>query len=120
MRRSVLTILASLLAITAYGAPYLESDPVAVNANTALNPATYTITGNLPGTPIKFGATQVTVAGVSELQLVYDLGSIPNGTYTIQAYATNAAGESSQPTPNFIFSLGVPGTPLNLKITITP
>jgi hypothetical protein len=109
----LLSVLAALQA-----APFLVADPVAINANTALNAATFTLTftgTTVPATnPVTFNAT-INSAN-STIQLVYDLAPLGNGLYNLTAYATNVQGESSQPTPNFTFSLGVPPAPTNIKI----
>lgn len=119
--KTLLTLLLSWIgAMLAQAQPFLEADAVAVNANNALNAVTYTLTGNLPGSPITLNATSVTPGGVPSIQLIYNLNAVPSGTYTVQAYATNSQGESSQPSaPPFSFSLFVPPTPQNLKITPT-
>lgn len=95
--------------------PFLVSASVAANANAALNPATYQITG--------LGSAVVTVPVTTNadgtLELHLSLAGVANGTYTVTAVAVNSQGFAGPASSPFLFTLPVatPGAPSALSLS---
>lgn len=97
--------------------PFLSADPYTANADPNLNPVSFVIT-NLGPQPIM--STAYIQPSTGQIYLMYDLSTLPNGTYSgVTAAAVNVfGGQSAQSTP-FSFTKGVPGIPSNLTIRQT-
>jgi hypothetical protein len=97
----------------ASAAPFLVCDPYAVQAETGLNVVSFIVTG-LSANPL---TVQATINTDGSQYLHYDLGSLPKQQYTVTASAVNGYGGVSSPTAPFVFTLGVPITPSNLRLS---
>jgi hypothetical protein len=114
--KTLLTLLVIVLASQAYGAPFLVSDPYTIQSDPNLNPVSFVIHG-LGASDITIGATQLSNGTII---LEYDLATLPNGQYQVDAAAINVfGGESTFSAPPFAFTKGVPGPPQNLRISPT-
>jgi hypothetical protein len=100
-----------VLASRVCASPFLVCDPYPFNANLSLNPTAFIITG-LGANPIQTPATALS-GGV---YLHYDLAGLSFGNYTVTASAVNQFGGVSVPSAPFIFTLGAPAPPINLRI----
>ena len=111
MRTFLLLLLLGVNAVS--GAPFLCCDPYPVNANSALNPTSFLITG-LASNTIQ-SAALILSDGSAELH--YDLVGLPSGKYTVSVVAVNAFGGSSLASAPFLFALGAPIPPSNLHLS---
>lgn len=112
--KTLLVLLA--LANTAWAAPFLVSDPYVVASDPNLNPVQFVIHG--------IGTADITINATTlsngNLVLEYDLATLPNGQYSVDAAAVNVfGGESPFSSPPFAFTKGVPAPPSNLRISPT-
>jgi hypothetical protein len=104
-----------LMASRVCAAPFLVCDTNPLNTDSSLNVATYVITG-LGTSPISVNASTDAAGGQF---LHYDLGTLPNGKYTVTAAAVNALGTSSPQSAPLVFTKGAPATPQNLRLSPT-
>jgi hypothetical protein len=97
----------------ASASPFLVCDPVSGSLDQFTKPVSYVITG-LSGTPI---STPATVNTDGTVQLHYDLGSLPHGSYSVSAAAVNSlGGVGPSSTPPFTFTNGLPAAPTTLRL----
>jgi hypothetical protein len=101
-----LLVLLLLICGPLLAAPFLVCTPVPAGTGANPQPASYTVTGIGTGSI----TTPATVNADGSVQLHYDLGTTPNGTYTVTATDTNSAGTSAASAP-FTFSLPFVVTP---------
>jgi hypothetical protein len=117
--KHIISVVLFILTTTAgslVAAPFLVSDPYIPQSDPNLNPVSFVIRG-ITATDITVTATTLTGGN---LVLEYDLATLGNGTYHVQAAALNIfGGESPFSSPPFDFTKGVPGTPSNLHISPT-
>jgi hypothetical protein len=112
----LLVAIATLSLSITRAAPFLVSDPYVPQSDPNLNPTQFIIQG-LSASPVTITAT--TLSG-GNIVLEYDLATLGNGTYHVQAAALNIfGGQSPFSSPPFDFTKGVPGTPSNLRISPT-
>ena len=116
MRKLILLILLAF-ARAGWCAPYLSADPYTPQSDPNLNPVSFIIHG-LGASDISSQAYVQPSTG--QIYLMYDLATLPNGTYHVTAAAVNIfGGESPFSSPPFDFTKGVPATPGNLTIRQT-
>ena len=103
---AVLSVLGlRMVATSAWGNPFLVSDKPVVT-----DEVTYYIIVGLPG-----GDIQVPYdTALNEYGLYYDIGSIPDGQYSLTVSACNVMGCSES--PPFLFAKSPPQIPTGLKI----
>ena len=87
----------SLMAFTAWSAPFLVCDPQEGVVG-------YTLTG----------LTDLTIAAQQDGSLKYDLAAIQSGTYNVQVAACNVWGCSS--TVPFVFTKQLPTAPVGVRL----
>lgn len=106
-----------LFANSVFADPFLSADPYAPTGDPNLTPVSFIITG-LGANPIT--STAYIQPSTGQIYLLYDLATLPNGTYSVTAAAVNVFGGTSPASnPPFAFTKGVPGTPSNLQIRQT-
>lgn len=119
MKTATLTLVFLIVtAILALADPFLSADPYTPAADPNLNPVSFIVTG-LSAQPIT--STAYIQPSTGQIWLMYDLATLPNGTYNgVTAEAVNVfGGVSPASNPPFSFTKGVPGTPSNLQIRQT-
>ena len=109
-------LLLFIFAVSAWGSPFLVCDPYqTAGVDPSLIPALFTITG--------LGATPVTSTAFQQqdgtMILHYDLAALAKGSYTVTVSAMNQFGGSSPDGAPFHFVIGVPSTPVNIRISPT-
>ena len=95
--KKLIILLVLFLATTAFGSPYLVTDPQA-------NTDSYVITGGITATP----------AAQADGSLRYDLASLPVGSYDIQIAA--CVGVWCSPTSPFAFTKPTLNAPAGLRL----
>ena len=110
--KTLLALFTLLLPVEA--SPFLVCDPYPVaGIDPSLIPVSFNITG-IGANPISVQA--FTLPDGTKI-LHYDVGPLPNGSYTVIATAVNAfAGESSASAP-FTFGRGTPSQPTGLHLS---
>jgi len=116
MKTFVIVCGALMCALRALAGPFLVSDPYVLANDPNLNPVSFIIHG--------LGASDITITATTlsngNIVLEYDLATLPNGQYSVDAAAVNVfEGESPFSSPPFAFTRGVPGPPMNLRISQT-
>ena len=101
------------LTLAAKAAPFLVCDPYPVQADTSLNPVSFVITG-IGANPVQ---SQAFTLADGTIILHYDLGTLPNGKYTVAVEAVNVFGTASNPSAPFSFGKGSPNPPSNIRIS---
>lgn len=110
--KTLLLLLVSVCTVLAD--PFLSADPYTPANDPNLNPVSFIITGIGTG-PIT--STAYVQPSTGQIYLMYDLATLPNGTYSVTAAAVNVFGGTSPASnPPYGFTKGVPATPSNLTI----
>jgi hypothetical protein len=101
------------LAAIAYASPFLVCNPYPAGLDQATMPTSFVIKG-LTANPV---STLATTNPDGTIQLHYDLSQLGHGSYTVVVDAVNALGGISPDSAPFLFVLGVPVVPTNIRIT---
>jgi len=115
LMKTIATLRSLLLTGRLCAAPFLVCDAVPSNANQGLNVVSYLISG-VSASPITVAA-QINADGSQQLH--YDVGGLPNGSYTVMAAAINGFGKQGPESSPFTFTVGLPGAPTGLRLSPT-
>jgi hypothetical protein len=96
----------------AKASPFLVCDPYPAGLDQSTMPVSFVLKG-LSAQPL---SVPVQTNQDGTIQLHYDLSQQPHGTFTVVADAVNVFGGASPDSAPFVFTVGTPTAPTNLRI----